>query len=157
AANGSHGVRISGAVATRTIVAGNFIGLAPGGGYRFGTGNPGNGDQGDGVHIEDSAGNQVGGPTADWGNTISSNLGAGVYTPGASGSGNTILNTLTGTTADGRAAKGNAQDGVADYSPGTIVGPGNVISGNLHGVLISGPNATGVLVNGNLIGTDITG
>ena len=41
--NGSDGVRISGPVATRTIVAANMIGLAPGGGYLFGTGNPGNG------------------------------------------------------------------------------------------------------------------
>src|SRR5262249_55671794 len=55
------------------------------------------------------------------------------------------------------AAKGNELEGVADYSPGTVIGPGNLISGNLRGVLISGPNATGAIVEGNLIGTDITG
>ena len=38
-----------------------------------------------------------------------------------------------------------------------MVGPGNVISGNLGGVLISGPAATGNQVQGNLIGTDSTG
>ena len=55
----------SGATATRNIVAANLIGLAPGGGYLFGTGNPGNG--GDGVRIEDSADNQIGGPDVDLG------------------------------------------------------------------------------------------
>ncbi|MGO8902318.1 MAG: beta strand repeat-containing protein, partial [Isosphaeraceae bacterium] len=155
--NGSHGVRISGSGATRDIVAGNLIGVAPGGGYKFGSGNPGNGDAGDGIRIEDSAQNQIGGPTADWGNTISSNFGAGVYITGATSVGNSIANNLIGVTYGGLAAKGNAQDGVADFSPGTVIGPGNLISGNLRGVLISGPSATGVVVRDNLIGTDISG
>ncbi len=47
--------------------------------------------------------------------------------------------------------------GVADYSPGTLIGTGNVISDNLIGVLISGALAQGVTVQGNLIGTDSTG
>ena len=156
-ANGSNGIRITGPMATRTIVAANYIGLPPGGGYKFGTGNPGNGDAGDGILIEDSAQNQIGGPTSVWGNAISSNSGAGVSITGITSTGNTILNNLIGVTTDGSAAKGNAQEGVADFSPGTVIGPGNVISGNLRGVLISGPIATGVTVQGNLIGTDITG
>ncbi len=155
--NASNGIRISGPVATRTIVAANIIGLGPGGGYAFGTGNPGNGDAGDGILIEDSALNQIGGPTPAWGNVISSNFGAGVSITGGTSTGNTILNNLIGVTADGGAAKGNAQEGVANDSPGTVIGPGNVISGNLLGVLISGPSATGVVVQGNLIGTDSTG
>lgn len=156
-ANKSNGIRISGPVATRTIVAANYIGLPPGGGYKFGTGNPGNGDAGDGILIENSALNQIGGSTSAFGNAISSNSGAGIYITGASSTGNTILNNMIGVTADGSAAKGNAQAGVADYSPGTVIGPGNVISGNARGVVISGPNATGVVVQGNMIGTDITG
>ena len=84
----------------------NLIGLAPGGGYLFGTGNPGNG--GDGVRIEDSAQNQVGGPDSTWGNAISSNAGAGVFITGASATGNTVLNNLIGLTADGTAVKGNS-------------------------------------------------
>gem|GEM_PF-1449174 len=156
-ANQSYGVRISGSVATRNIVAANIIGLGPGGGYVFGTGNPGNGDYGDGVRIEDSADNQIGGPTTAWANTISSNFGAGVYITGVTATGNTILNNMIGVTSDGTAAKGNALDGVADYSPGTVIGPGNVISGNLRGVNISGSSASEVVVQGNLIGTDSTG
>ncbi|MGA7499297.1 MAG: Calx-beta domain-containing protein [Isosphaeraceae bacterium] len=178
-ANLSHGIRISGPVATRTIVAANIIGLGPGGGYAFGTGNPGNGDYGDGVLIEGASDNQIGGPTASWGNTISSNFGSGVFiTDLGSGAsvarsiGNTVLNNMIGVTADGTAAKGNALDGVDVVSPTplqpnelssltsqTVIGPGNVISGNLQGVSISGPGpgAKGVVVRDNLIGTDITG
>jgi hypothetical protein len=80
-----------------------------------------------------------------------------VFITGVTATGNTILNNKIGVTSDGTAAKGNAEEGVADYSPGTVIGPGNIISGNLLGVLISGPVATGVLVRDNLIGTDITG
>ena len=46
---------------------------------------------------------------------------------------------------------------MADTAPGSIIGPGNVISANLIGVLISGATATNVTVIGNLIGTDSTG
>ena len=53
--------------------------------------------------------------------------------------------------------KGNAADGVAVYSPQNTIGPGNLISGNLRGVLISGATATGNLVYDNLIGTDSGG
>jgi parallel beta-helix repeat protein len=150
-ANQGAGARITGTQtgAIRNTVADNYIGIAPGGGYRFGSGNPGN--SGDGVRIEDSGLNQVDG------NTISSNLGAGVYITGASAAGNIVARNLIGLTSDGTAAKGNVREGVADYSPQTVIGPGNIISGNLRGVLISGPDATGVVVNDNLIGTDITG
>ena len=84
-ANHSHGIRILGPWRRGTIVAANIIGLGPGGGYLFGTGNPGNGDYGDGVRIEGSSNNQIGGPTSAWGNTISSNFGAGSSSPPGSG------------------------------------------------------------------------
>ena len=68
-----------------------------------------------------------------------------------------IENNIIGLTAAGTAVLGNDEAGVADYSPGTLIGPGNVISANLIGVLISGASATGVVVRDNLIGTDSTG
>ena len=46
---------------------------------------------------------------------------------------------------------------MTDYSPGTQIGPGNVISANLIGVFISGASATGLVIRDNLIGTDSTG
>ena len=154
-ANQLCGVRIVGPAATRNIVAANIIGLGPGGGYLFGTGDPGNG--GDGVRIENSTQNQVGGPDSTWANVISSNSGAGVNITGITSTGNTVENNLIGLTADGKAVKGNYADGVVVFSPQNTIGPGNIISGNLRGVLISGPNATGVVVRDNLIGTDISG
>ena len=135
-ANLLSGVRIVGPAATRNIVAANIIGLGPGGGYLFGTGNPGNG--GDGVQIENSTENQVGGPDSTWANVISSNAYAGVDITGITATGNTVQNNLIGLTADGKAVKGNYADGVVVFSPQTLVGPGNVISGNLRGVRISG-------------------
>ena len=71
--------------------------------------------------------------------------------------GNTVENNIIGLTAAGTAVLGNDQAGVADTAPGTMIGPGNVISANLIGVLISGATATDVTVIGNLIGTDSTG
>ena len=121
----------------------------------MGTGDPGNG--GDGVLIENSASNVIGGPDSTWGNSISSNSGAGVLITGAASTGNAVLNNMIGLTADGKGVKGNLADGVAVYSPQNTIGPGNVISGNLRGVNISGSLASEVVVQGNLIGTDSTG
>ncbi len=153
--NGGYGVHLSGVGATRNLVEANFIGIAPGGGYVFGTGNPGN--SADGVRLDDAPDNQIGGPVASDGNVISSNQGAGVYVTGADAAGNSIENNIIGLTAGGESVLGNDSAGVADYSPGTMIGPGNVISDNLTGVLISGVSATGVIVRDNLIGTDSSG
>ena len=154
-ANHGYGVYASGIGATRNLVEANYIGAAPGGGYAFGNGRPGN--SADGVHLNDSPQNQVGGPAATDGNVISSNKGAGVFVTGADATGNTIENNIIGLTATGTAVLGNDGAGVADYSPGTLIGPGNVISDNQIGVLISGATATGVIVQNNLVGTDSTG
>ena len=141
--------------ATRNLVEANYIGAAPGGGYVFGNGTPGN--AADGVRIDDAPDNQVGGLAATDGNVISSNQGAGVFITGADASGNAIENNIIGLTAAGTAVLPNTQAGVANYSPGTLIGPGNVISANLVGILISGSTATGVIVRDNLIGTDSSG
>jgi hypothetical protein len=154
-ANQSYGIHIVGVGATRNLVEANYIGVAPGGGYILGTGNPGN--LADGVRIDDAPDNQIGGPTGSDGNVISSNQGAGVYITGADADGNTVLDNIIGLTSSGGTVLGNDEAGVADYSPGTSIGPGNVISANLIGVFISGASATGVVVRDNLIGTDSSG
>ncbi|MGO9469386.1 MAG: beta strand repeat-containing protein, partial [Isosphaeraceae bacterium] len=153
--NHTTGVHIEGVGATRNLVEGNYIGLAPGGDFVFGGSRTGN--LADGVWIDDAPGNQVGGPVSSDGNVISSNAGNGVNITGADASGNTVQNNIIGLTAAGTSALGNDEAGVADTAPGTIIGPGNVISANLIGVSISGAGATGVVVTGNLIGTDPTG
>ncbi len=74
--NGGYGVHLVGVGATRNLIEANYIGVAPGGGYVLGTGNPGNSN--DGVHIDDAPDNQIGGPVSSDGNVISSNQGAGI-------------------------------------------------------------------------------
>jgi hypothetical protein len=154
-ANQLTGVHITGSPAIRNVVAGNIIGLGPGGGYLFGTGNPGN--RGDGVWIDNAAQNQVGGPDSTWANVISSNGGAGVDITGSGSDLDPVENNLIGVTADGKAVKGNLGDGVFTASPRSVIGPGNLIAGNLRGVHVSGASAAGVVIRDNLIGTDITG
>jgi Calx-beta domain len=174
--NTGAGVQLVGVGANLNLIQGNYIGVAPGGGYKFGTGDPGNGSDGnggDGVLIEDGFQNQIGGSSVTLGNTISSNHGAGVYITGvaadpiagtpATGTGNVVANNMIGVTADGAQVLGNRSDGVALYSPSNTIGPGNVISQNLRGIGIYGPaastpgNASDNLVVDNLIGTDSTG
>ena len=149
------GVHIVGPAATRNNVMGNFIGVGPGGGFLFGSDNPGN--LGDGVTIENASDNNIGGAATTDRNVISGNGGAGVRIFGASGVRNLVQGNYIGITSDGVSALGNAQEGVVITSADNIVGPENVISANLRGVLLSGAGAIGNLVQGNLIGTDSTG
>ena len=97
--NGGAGIRIVGLGEIRNLVQGNLIGIAPGGGYRFGTGNPGN--QGDGIRLEDASLTQIGGSTSAMGNAIASNGGAGIYITGSSATGNMVQNNMIGLTASG--------------------------------------------------------
>ena len=136
--NTGAGVHIVGVGANRNLIQGNYIGVAPGGGYLFGTGDPGNG--GDGVLIQDGSQNQVGGTSAALGNTIDSNHGAGIYITGLA-TGNVVANNMIGVTAGGSQVLGNWAEGVAVYSPSNTIGPGNVISQNLLGIGIYSPVA----------------
>ena len=154
-ANQGDGVHITGAASTEDQVEGNYIGVGPGGGFDFGAVGTGNG--GDGVLIENASDNTVGGSGAAERNVISANQGIGVAITGSPATGNTLQNNYIGLTSDGAAVLGNAGDGVAVFSAGNVIGPGNVISANVGGVLISGAAATGNQVLGNLIGTDATG
>jgi parallel beta-helix repeat protein len=82
-----------------------------------------------------------------------------------SGGGNNIIaGNFIGTNSDGTAALGNGVTGVTiagTSSDNTIGGTtseaGNLISGNGQGILIDGPGAVRNQVQGNLIGTDVTG
>ncbi len=157
--NLSHGVRITGPTATRNNVLENFIGVGPGGGYLFGSGDPGN--LGDGVRIDNAPENQIGtndrlGNT-DLGNVISANEGAGVRIIGRLATGNVVAHNTIGLTVDGLSALGNSQEGVAVFSANNQIGPDNTISANLRGVLLSGSDATGNRVRDNRIGTDPVG
>jgi CSLREA domain-containing protein len=102
---------------------------------------------------------EVGGATADRANVISGNLGDGVVDGGHR---NQIRGNLIGVDVSGSAALGNQGNGIfidggarVSQIGGTAAGEGNIISGNhADGVRIEAPT---VLVEGNYIGTDITG
>ena len=99
-----------------TIVQGNLIGTNPSGTTAVGNGLHG-------IETNDGGFNQI-----DH-NTISGNLGDGIYTTGFDSNNNTIAQNMIGTNPAGTAAIPNGQNGVEfDFASGTV--DHNVISGN---------------------------
>jgi hypothetical protein len=113
----------------------------------------------------------VGGTTPAARNVLSGNLLAGVSIGGefdAGGTGHVIQGNFIGTNAAGKAALTQSQLGV-DFASGsnctvggTTVAARNIISGNGNRAIIishslSNPAVTGIVVQGNFIGTDLTG
>jgi len=97
-------------------------------------------------------------------NLISGNLGPGLNIAGSPGAVNNLVEgNYIGTDVTGTAALGNQGDGVDVYLSlntigGTTPGSANVISGNaFNGISLGGSEATGIAVEGNLIGTSIDG
>jgi len=101
--------------------------------------------------------NTIGGTTPQYGNVISANLGDGVMVNGTT---NEIQGNRIGTSAGGNVAFANSGNGVTingnlNLVGGTTIEARNLISGNLlNGVRVQ---AGSVLVQGNYIGTDVTG
>ena len=102
-------------------------------------------------------------------NVISGNSGVGILVASNGTfppSGNLIAGNYIGTDATGKLALGNASDGVqltgasSNTVGGTTIGAGNLISGNGTGtqpqISIAGTSQDN-LVEGNLVGTDLTG
>ncbi len=110
----------------------------------------------------DSMYNAIGASGA--GNVISGNITQGVAISGSGTDANLVQGNYIGTDASGAFAIPNRY-GVQVYAAaenGSIGGPapgeGNLLSGNTYyGVYISGSGTSGVVVQGNLIGTDAAG
>ncbi len=109
------------------------------------------------------SGNTIGGDVSGAGNLISQNGGDGIYD--AEDSGNLLEGNVIGLDATGsRTAYGNSGNGVelqrvsGDTVGGTVAAARNIISGNAaDGILLDGSNTTDNVIEGNFIGTDITG
>jgi titin len=148
------GVSITSTGASNNMVLGNYIGADA-----TGT-NPLANTYG-GVTVDGAAGNMVG--AANGGNVISGNLGNGVYLVDAGASNNIVAGNLVGVDATGKNAMANALAGLYIQVPGNTIGgvapgAGNVISGNMeNGVFIYGGTTSNNVVEGNFIGTDVTG
>jgi hypothetical protein len=153
----NNGIAIRGSGATGDVIVGNFIGTDP-------TGTVAEGNGWSGISIDSSAhGNTIGGTAAAARNVISGNAnnGVGIYNAGA---GNVVEGNFLGTDVTGTAAVANGWSGVTiNYSSGNVIGgttPGaaNVCSGNTQGGIgIWGTNTSSNVVEGNLVGTDVTG
>lgn len=164
--NRGHGVDITNARSNQVL--GNYIGTNV-------TGTAALGNTLDGVRIQFTSNNIIGGTIPGARNLISGNNGNGVLIADISTMGNQVLGNYIGTDASGMTALGNSKDGVVIGSTPNIVGAGpNIIGGSniiggaaAAGNLISGNGGNGVAIGsvftignqvlGNFIGTDVTG
>jgi parallel beta-helix repeat protein len=181
--NRLNGVLIQGEKATKNVLLQNRIGTDKDGKFTLAAGNGvraplGNGsDQvasgGDGVLIDNAPGNIIGALTDGLENIISGNKGNGVHIKGAQATGNKVYGNFIGTEVTGKVSDpnpknageklGNRKDGVLiEDAKNNIIGEDadtgkrNVICGNLgNGVQIKGKGATGNIVAGNNIGTNV--
>jgi len=151
------GIALTGGTANN-LIQGNLIGLSASGTNALHNGQ-------NGISINGASNNILGGVVASAGNVISGNSVYGIGILQLADSGNTVLGNFIGTDITGTKAIGNTNAGVqvqacANMIGGTAAGAGNVISGNLQqGIYLSGinGNVTGNVIQGNLIGTDVTG
>ncbi|HET8671105.1 MAG TPA: hypothetical protein VFM05_10895, partial [Candidatus Saccharimonadales bacterium] len=112
-----------------------------------------------GIVLINSSNNLIGGTTAAARNVISGNTIHGLEIGGSS---NVVQGNFIGTNSTGTAAIGNGIHGVVisgapftnNLIGGASPGAGNLISGNQRGISIEAP---GNVIQGNLIGTDVTG
>jgi hypothetical protein len=144
------GVTVNGGGNMRIL--GNFIGLDL-------DGTTVAANRGDGLELNASSGNTIGGATGQDRNIISGNHGNGISITGSAH--NQIVGNFIGTDVTGTLERGNAGNGilVTAGSAANIIGrpQGNVISGNnANGVLVNG-KATLTSVSGNLIGLTASG
>jgi titin len=138
------------------VLAGNFIGTDP-------TGTVG---LGNGLGIDVTTGcNLIGGTAPGAGNVISGNRVDGMRLEGPGATGNVVQGNFIGTDVSGTMslALPNSNNGVVVTGPGNTIGgtapeARNVISGNVQqGIFLNGTGASGNLVQGNYIGTDVSG
>jgi len=144
-----------------SLVQGNLIGTDSTGTFALG-------NQEDGIGIEISSGNTIGGTGPGQGNVISGNFGAGILDQGSSD--NLFEGNLIGTNAAGLQALGNSAQGIFilggdgpsgssnDTIGGAATGAGNVIAANAQdGIFIQDAGPGNVLIEGNYIGTNSVG
>ncbi|MBI4748872.1 MAG: hypothetical protein HY774_10315 [Acidobacteria bacterium] len=152
--DGAVGIAFEGEGASSNKVFGCFIGIGPDGVQSA--------PNTRGVIINESNGNQIGGPAATERNVISGNTEIGIQVSGFQTQGNLIQNNLIGPAANGEAAvTGTGNQRIAGISVEGLETQiiGNVISGNGgiqggDGLVMTGDKNT---VTGNRIGTNLTG
>jgi len=156
------GVQIGIGGSSGSVVEGNYIGVDPSGTVAYWELGQYDYSQAHGVCVY-SDDNVIGGTTPAARNVVSGFSGAAID---GSGTGNRIQGNYIGTDATGTQALGNDRGISLDtYSTqcvigGTEIGAGNLISGNWDAAVVLASGGMGLWENrvqGNLIGTDVTG
>ncbi|WP_297696753.1 DUF2341 domain-containing protein, partial [uncultured Eudoraea sp.] len=134
-------------------ITGNWIGTT-------GTGTTGDGNSNNGINVQ-GANTVIGGTGANDGNVITNNGNEGINLTGTGATGTLIQGNIIGLDPDGSTGTGNGDVGIALLSGshnttigGTDPNARNIISMNFEGIEINSNNNT---IQGNYIGTDITG
>ncbi len=173
------GIEIEGSASRHNVVQSNYIGTNLSGTKALVTPVMNVQTSDDGIVLVDAPLNQIGGTTAAERNLISGSLESGVALLGVQSTGNVVLGNFIGSDVTGSKPISNAQAGVliggavdnliggeSSVTSGIIAsGPANLISsGGTAGVLLetftiagSLNSPTGNQIEGNLIGTDVTG
>ncbi len=163
--NGGSGVALNGA--TADLIQGNTIGLNAAGSLYSTILNPDGtvhslGNNEDGITLNAGGTITIGGTAAGAGNLISGNFKNGITVVNAA-NGNVIQGNNVGLDPTGTIGRGNRLNGIyittsGNLVGGTTAGSGNLVSGNLNsGVVLSTLTAFGNTVEGDYIGTDVTG
>ncbi len=150
--NSDDGIDISGD-GPATTIQGNIIGLDHTGKIDFGS----NADNG--IEINNSPGNTIGGITIGQRNIISGNDANGIFITGALSVGNVIQGNFIGTDITGTLARGNTDHGIVLGAgvTNTVIGTdGNGSNDAAEGNVISGNGGDGVAING-AVSTTIAG
>ncbi|HOW17593.1 MAG TPA: thrombospondin type 3 repeat-containing protein, partial [Phycisphaerae bacterium] len=177
-ANGSHGVTIGGdasnnTIGPRNVISGNRshgIGLSGGAHHNLVIANKVGTDVSGRSAVPNGAcglciwggayENVVGRANTDEGNVFSGNAWNGISISGAGSNGNTVSGNICGANIDGTAAIPNANWGVAmtTGAQGNIIGPHNILSGNVFdGIIIRDTGTSQNVVRENKIGVDASG
>jgi uncharacterized repeat protein (TIGR01451 family) len=144
-----------------SIVSGNFIGTDITGSLAVGSGP--SGVQPKGVIFTGGSNDTIGGTTPGAGNVISGNSGNGIDSFVIGSSNETIQGNLVGTDVTGTKPLGNGADGIYVTGPTTVLiggtspGAGNVVANNGNIGIDTFSKAVNYTIQGNLIGTDVTG
>lgn len=153
------GIEIASGSDNNTIV-GNYIGHLTNLGADAGAGEA---NSLNGINIL-GANNTIGGTTAGWGNVLSGNNDCGLTITGVAATGNIVQGNFFGTNAAGTAIIANSVDGILidvnaanNTIGGTTASARNIISGNVDDGIELDRGASGNIIRGNYIGTDITG
>lgn len=147
-----------GQVAEANEIVGNRIGVTSDGNHIAG-------NVGDGVRVERSSHNRIGGGGGRLGNIITGNERYGLIIEGPGADGNIVEGNRIGVGKDGLTSMPNWEDGVAvslEVANTRIGGEddsrGNVVSGNSGvGIRIQGPGVVDTLITGNHVGVDVSG